>query len=262
MKAARVAAPAKWPISDGALIGITGPSGSGKTTTLKSLCKQYKVLVADADGHARMRLRDEVTAGMCIVKRVNTYDAATNLVVELRDGHQDIHVVAVDSLSLLSERLVREATVAAEKDTPEKQERLGASDRLRNLFLEFAKLADPDEYEHPRHVIFTCLEGRWKVGEVAQGKEGFTSKRTVPLEEGAVGSIFYGPLLPGKFADDFSAWMTENFRLIVVPKGGKRERWFVTDYDGQFLAKDVSGRLDFHEPADLLKVLEKIYAKG
>ena len=256
MKAAKTAA--RWPISDGALIGITGPSGSGKTTCFKSLCKQYKVMVVDADGHGRMRLRDEVAKGQCIIKRVNTYDVATNLVVELREGYPDVHIVGVDSMSLLSERLVREATVAAEKDTPEKQERLGSSDRLRNLFIEFAKLADPDEYEHPRHVIFTCLEGRWKIGESPQGKEGFTTKRLSTLAEGAVGSIHYGPLLPGKFADDFGAWMTEHFRLII--QGEKRERFFVTDYDGEFEAKVASGRLAVHEPADLLNVLEKLYA--
>jgi hypothetical protein len=79
-------------------------------------------------------------------------------------------------------------------------------------------------------------------------------------DDGAVGSIHYGPLLPGKFADDFGAWMTEHFRVVVAnPETG--ERALITAYDGQFNAKDGSGRLQFSEPANLCRVLDKILMK-
>jgi hypothetical protein len=75
-----------------------------------------------------------------------------------------------------------------------------------------------------------------------------------------VGSIHYGPLLPGKFADDFGAWMTEHFRVVV--DGDTQQRKLITAYDGQFNAKDASGRLEFAEPADLCRIVDKILMKG
>lgn len=251
-----------WPISDGVIMALTGPSGSGKTTAIGSLCKEYKVLVLDADGHARIRLREQMNAGTAVIRRISTYDAAIQAIVDIQDEkYPDVHVVAVDGLSLLSERIVRELAEIGNKDTPEKGERQSGSDRLRKIFSYTARLADPDEYPKPRHVIFTCLEGRWRVSEPPAGSGGFTSKRVTVLgDDGAIGSIHYGPLLPGKFADDFGAWMTEHFRVVVAnPETG--ERALITSYDGQFNAKDGSGRLSFSEPADLCRVLDKILMK-
>ena len=250
-----------WRIPDGAIIGITGPSGSGKTTRIKQLCQRYKTFVMDADGHARMRLRTEINAGQCVVRRINDYERAIQTVVELRDdpGLADIEAICLDDMSLLSERIVRSQTALVEKVSPTKDERMAGSDLLRTVFLELCKFADPDEYKTPRHVIFMCLEARWRVSEPPVGQGGFTSKRMVTLGEDAeaVSAVLYGPLLPGKFAMEYGAWMTEHFRLVVNAE--TQERTFITTFDGQFGAKDSSGLLDPQEPADLLHVIDKIY---
>lgn len=252
-----------WAVPDGLIAAITGPSGGGKTTTLGTLCQEYKVVLGDADGHARIRLREHLAGGNLEIRRLSGYDAAMQFVYDLQTKYEEAEAACLDGLTLLSERLVRELTTQGGKDTPEKGERMSASDRLRNIFIELSNLADPEQYARPRHIFFTCLEGRWKVADPPQGQGGFVSKRMVVGDEAQVGSVLYGPLLPGKFADDFGAWMTEHFRLIVRPgENGQRERWLVTDYDGQFQAKDASGRLEFHEPPHLPTLLRKIYTLG
>ena len=265
--------PKAWPVKDGLIAGITGPSGSGKTTLIRTLCPAYHVFVMDADGHARQRLRREVEAGRCTIRRVYTYDEVTTLISDLQDAKKideyPYEVVAFDSLTLFYDRSARmaaaeKAAATGKKDvTPGKEERGPASDELRNIVQYLGWLADPDQVEYPRHVVMTCLEGAWKMAAPQAPQGGFIVKRQLP-PEGMGGDIVYGPHLPGKFSEDYGAWLTEHYRLVVVPDKGDPAKWrreLHTRYDGQFWSKGHED-LEAVEPADLLHVINKIYGKG
>lgn len=261
----------QWPVKDGLIAGITGPSGVGKTSLLRTLCPAFRLLVLDADGHARQRLRREVEGGRCTIRRVYTYDEVINLITDMQDPDKieqyPFEAVAFDGLTLFYDRSARMAAVekAAEaaraggkRDiTPGKEERGPASDELRNIVQYLGWLADPDQVQYPRHVIMTCLEAQWKVAQPQAPQGGFVVK-LASLPEGTVGTIAYGPHLPGKFADDYGGWLTEHYRMVVDPQTW--ERGLHTRYDGQFWAKGHES-LEAVEPADLLHVIRKIYGE-
>jgi len=268
-----VSKPKSWPIKDGLIAGITGPSGSGKTTLLRTLCPAYRLLVLDADGHARQRLRREMDSGRCTVRRVYTYDEVVGIITDLQAGLWEYEAVAFDSLTLFYDRSARMAAVDKSKAaaaagskplpiTPGKEERGPASDELRNIVQYLGWLADPDQVEYPRHVVMTCLEGAWKMSAPQAPQGGFIVKRQLP-PEGMGGDIVYGPHLPGKFSEDYGAWLTEHYRLVVVPSEGDPTKWkreLHTRYDGQFWSKGHEN-LEAVEPADLLHVVKKIYGE-
>lgn len=74
------------------------------------------------------------------------------------------------------------------------------------------------------------------------------------------GRLLYSPSMPGKvFAQQLPYFFDEVLALRVGADGA---RTLLTDGDGQWQAKDRSGRLDTIEPADLGAIIAKIGARS
>lgn len=75
------------------------------------------------------------------------------------------------------------------------------------------------------------------------------------------GRILFSPDVPGNsFANKIPYYFDEVFaiRILKDPETGELRRWFQTQPDERYEAKDRSGRLGMFEPADVGHILAKI----
>lgn len=209
--------------SDGVKVAIYGQAGAGKTTALGTAPAPI-ILSAEA-GLLSLAGQDipyiEVASMAAIGEAYEWLTSSAEA--------KQYKTVCLDSLSEIAEVVLSEER-AKTKDP--RQAYGSMADQMAQLVRMFRDLPG-------RHVVMTAKL------EKTQDEQG---------------RILWGPGMPGtKTAQALPYFFDEVFAL-QVHKGeeGDTQRAFLTQGDGQWVAKDRSGRLDAWEPADLGAIVAKI----
>lgn len=204
---------------------IFGESGAGKTRLLTSLKGKTLILSAEA---GLLSIADSTDVYAVEVKTVAELFEVYSLLLENKDGFNNL---CIDSISEISEVLL---SSELEKTRDNRQSYQTVQKSMMDMLRAFRDLSKIN-------VVMTAKIERDK-DEVS-------------------GRMLYRPSMVGKkLPENLPYIFDEVFVLRNELVEDQIKRYLQTSSDGQFVAKDRSGKLDLYEPADLDAVINKIRA--
>lgn len=212
--------------SDNVKVLEYGQAGAGKTTALATAPKPI-ILSAEA-GLLSLASADvpyiEVTSMAAIEEAYEWLTGAKEAT--------EYQTVCLDSLSEIAEVVLSEERAR----TKDPRQAYGAmADQMAQLVRMFRDLPG-------KHVVMTAKL------EKTQDDQG---------------RLLWGPGMPGAKTGQSLPYFFDEVLALQVHKDeeGQTQRAFLTSSDGQWMAKDRSGKLDAWEPADFAAIFKKIGAK-
>jgi phage nucleotide-binding protein len=204
-------------------IVIYGPAGAGKTRLAATTGDPSATIIVSAEA-GLLSLRGEDIA----VAEVKSLAELRAVYAYLRKGDHPYRWVIVDSISEIAEVCLGEEKRSA------KDPRAAYGQMAEVVVGTLRAFRDL-----PCHVVFTAKQDRTQT-------EG--------------GAMLYGPSMPGKQLGPAVGYLVDEMWALRVTKGddGALIRSLQTGPDGVYDAKDRSGSLQHHEPADLSAVAAKI----
>lgn len=202
---------------------IYGYPGAGKTCLCCTSGEPTLLISAEA---GLLSIKDATNVS---VYEVSNLDGITEVFKHLREHPTEFSWVCLDSISEIAERVLEEE-LKATKD-PRK-----AYGEMANKTIAMIKAFR----DLPMNVVFTAKLDREK--------------------DDATGAMLYTPGAPGRqVSAQLPYYVDLVLALRVIPnQEGVHERWLQSSQDGQWLAKDRSGKLDAFEPASLKHIAAKV----
>lgn len=210
---------------------VYGRSGSGKTYMSRTTGDLEHTLILSAES-GLLALQDVEIP----VMPIGTIGALEQAFGWLRLGDHPYRWVILDSLSEMAERILGKAmTPEAGKKVDGRAAYGVMQDRTMKL-IRFVR-------DLPVNVVLIAKQGQIQDDN---------------------GRLLLGPTFPGKrLPQEIPYFVDEVFALIqTVGPEGEFINYLQTRGDSQYTAKDRSGKLDFHEPADLAHVASKIFGRA
>ncbi len=205
---------------------VYGHPGSGKTCLSRTTGGPTLLISAEA---GLLSIKD--AKGIAVFE-VTSLEQVTDALKHLVTHPDQFEWVILDSISEICERIL-ESELKATKD-PRK-----AYGEMANKSISLIKAFR----DLPMNVVFTAKLDRDK--------------------DDATGAMLYTPGAPGRqVSAQLPYYVDLVLALRVIPnQEGALERWLQTGQDGQWIAKDRSGKLDLWEIPNLKAVAEKVKAK-
>jgi hypothetical protein len=205
---------------------VYGPAGSGKTYLSRTTGDPSATLILSAEA-GLLSLQDVEIP----VAQIETVADLQNVYRWLRAGDHPFRWVVLDSLSEIAERILAD-------EKKDKKDGRAAYGEMQDRMVALVRLMR----DLPLSVVLIAKQER------IQDESG---------------RLLFGPSFPGKrLAQGVAYYVDEVFALIPGDDGeGNYRPRLQTRPDGQYSAKDRSGRLDFFEPASLGHIARKIYRR-
>ena len=204
-------------------IVIYGPAGAGKTRLAATTGDPSATIIVSAEAGLLSLRGEDIT-----VAEVKSLAELRAVYAYLRKGDHPYRWVIVDSISEIAEVCLGEEKRSA------KDPRAAYGQMAEVVVGTLRAFRDL-----PCHVVFTAKQDRTQT-------EG--------------GAMLYGPSMPGKQLGPAVGYLVDEMFALRVTKGddGALIRSLQTGPDGVYDAKDRSGSLQHHEPADLSAIAAKI----
>tara|TARA_R110002051_G_scaffold236987_1_gene298021 strand:+ start:243 stop:944 length:702 start_codon:yes stop_codon:yes gene_type:complete len=205
---------------------VYGYPGSGKTVLCTTTGAPTLMLSAEA---GLLSIRDAKNVS---VFEVTSLDQVKEAFKHLRDNPNEFEWVCLDSISEIAERILAEEMKATKDPRKAYGEMANKTIALIKAFRDL-----------PMNVVFTAKLDRDK--------------------DDATGAMLYTAGAPGRqVATQLPYYVDIVCALRVIPnQEGVLERWLQTQQDGQWIAKDRSGKLAMWEEPNLAALKAKVIAK-
>ncbi len=209
---------------------LYGQAGAGKTFSISTLPDRDRVLVLSAE--AGLLSIKEAAADVDVVV-IDTLDTLREAYDYLAAGNHGYTTVVLDSLSEIAEQVLDDEKGKTKDGRKAYGELQTVMMRLVKSFRDLPGL----------NVLFLCKQERI---------------------QDADGLLIHGPAMPGSKLGQQIPYLTDLLFALRTrtEDDGSITRAFQTMGDGQYVAKDRSGRLDPFEPPDWSVVFSKINGNG
>jgi hypothetical protein len=202
---------------------VYGYPGAGKTCLTCTTGEPTLLISAEA---GLLSIKDATNVS---VIEVSSLEGITEVFAHLKANPREFNWIALDSISEICERIL-ESELKGTKD-PRK-----AYGEMANKSIALIKAFR----DLPTNVVFTAKLDREK--------------------DDSTGAMLYTPGAPGRqVSAQLPYYVDLVLALRVIPnQEGVHERWLQSSQDGQWLAKDRSGKLDPFEKPSLKHIADKV----